>query len=172
METMKTIFTRQSVRSYQKKQITQQQLETLLKAAVASPIAMGRFNEMHLTVIQNADKLNEITLQARKVSGPDADPLYGAPTVILVSCKSGRSTIAANAACVVENMALAATDMGLGSVYLWGFIEGMLQNSELVKSLKLPEGFVPASAIAVGYCDLRLTEREISLDKISTNYIV
>ena len=173
METMQALLSRQSVRAYQSKQLTDEQVKTLLQAAMAAPTAMGRFNEMHLTVIQNQELLKQITLQARKVSGKvDANPLYGAPTIIMVSCMTGRSTMAANAACMVENMSLAAADMGLGSVYLWGFIEGMLTNQGLVNALQLPDGFIPVSAIAVGYPEEELKTRDVPVNKVGVNYIL
>ena len=172
METLKTIFTRQSVRSYSEQQITREQLETILKAACAAPVGNGRYENVHLTVLQNKSLLEKITLQAAKVTGnPDARPFYGAPTVILVSSLPGKAIMYANVACLVENMALAAADQGLGSVYLWGFIDALNQNAELVKALNMPDGFVPVSAIAIGYSTNPLEQREISLDKIGINYL-
>jgi hypothetical protein len=47
-------------------------------------------------------------------------------------------------------MALAATDLGLGNVYIFGSVNALNLHAELVAKLNLPEGFVPVSALAVG----------------------
>ncbi|MCD8398670.1 MAG: hypothetical protein LUD12_16110 [Lachnospiraceae bacterium] len=56
---------------------------------------------------------------------PDSHPLYGAPELIIVSVKFDPSTEAAghaNAAMIDHNMALAATELGVGCVYIYGAI--------------------------------------------------
>lgn len=172
METLKAIFTRQSVRNYTSEQISREDLEIVIKAACAAPVANGKFEEVHLTVLQNKELMEKITACAAKTTGnPDLKPFYGAPTVILVSCLPGKNLVYANAACLIENMAVAAADRGLGSVYLWGFIDSLCKDTVLLKELKLPEGFTPISAIAVGHPTTPLVEREISLDKMGVTYL-
>jgi FMN reductase (NADPH) len=46
METLKTIFTRQSTRSFAAGQISETALETILKAACAAPVGMAKFEEI------------------------------------------------------------------------------------------------------------------------------
>lgn len=172
METLKAIFTRQSVRSYAAEQISREDLEIILKAACAAPVANGKFEEVHLTVLQDQKLMDRITACAAKTTGnPDLKPFYGAPTVILVSSFPGKNLVYANAACMIENMAIAAADRGLGSVYLWGFIDSLCKDTELLKELQLPEGFAPISAIAVGHPTTALTEREVSLEKVGITYL-
>ena len=172
METLKAIFSRQSVRSYLPEQISAIELETLLKAAKAAPIGNGKFGEVHLTVLQNKVLIEKITeFIAAFVGNPNAKPFYGAPTVIIVSCLPGSNLIYANAACMVENMAVAATDLGLGSIYLWGFIERINKNPDLVSHIGLPEGFVMVSALGVGHPVNHLVEREIPEQKVGVNFI-
>ena len=116
MEFMDTILTRQSCRDYAPEQIDQRQLGEILRAGCAAPIGRKKFETVQLTVIQDPALLELITQNAKKVlNDPDANPLYGAPTMILVSVKEQEGQIPptgiANAACVVENMHLAATDL-------------------------------------------------------------
>ena len=79
----------------------------------------------------------------------------GAPCLILVSVREQQGQLrpvdVANAACVVENMHLAATDLGLGSCYLWGVVQTMSQSLDIMYKLGLQEGFWPVSAVAVGH---------------------
>ena len=64
MTTMETICSRKSVRSYTGESITNDELNTILKAANASPVGMGQFDSLHLTVITNAEILNKIEATA------------------------------------------------------------------------------------------------------------
>ena len=45
----------------------------------------------------------------------------------------------------------AATDMGLGSVFLLAICAALAQNSDIMKQLQIPDGFVPTAAMALGY---------------------
>ena len=174
MEMMKTIAMRKSTRSYKSDQISDESLTVILDAGCAAPVGMGAYDSVHLTVIQNSNLLDKITKVTATVFGnPNMKPFYGAPTVVVVSGKSNEkapNVEIANAACIVENMALAATDIGLGSVYLWGFLASFSADKELLKELNLPESFVPVSAIALGYPIEPLTnEKELKqIIKINT----
>ncbi|BCN30272.1 nitroreductase family protein [Anaeromicropila herbilytica] len=53
MELMKAIVSRNSIRKYKPEQITEDELNLILKAGCAAPIGMGKYNYMHITVIQN-----------------------------------------------------------------------------------------------------------------------
>ena len=175
METMKAIETRQSCRSFTSEQICAVDLEVILKAANAAPVGMGRYEDVHLTVIQNETLLNEIDRVAAEFFGdPQKHPLYGTKTLILVSAilpEAPRTVLAyCNAGCIVENMALAATDLCLGSVYIFGSVNALNLHAELVAKLGLPEGFVPVSALAVGKAASPVQERTFT-KKIETNYI-
>ncbi|WIV13786.1 nitroreductase family protein [Proteiniborus sp. MB09-C3] len=176
MEFTKTIKMRRSTRSYKPEQITSEELDKVLYAAYAAPVGNGLYEDVHLTVVQNSDLLNRIVKSTAEVSkNPDANPFYGAPTIVIVSTKlkdaSKIGTTYANAACIVENMHLAATDIGLGSVYLLGFIRAGAINDSLKQELGIPEGYNPTSAITLGYPTEKLVERDIPANKISTNYI-
>jgi nitroreductase len=77
----------------------------------------------------------------------------------------------ANAACVVYSMHLAATELGLGSVFMWFALESMRELPELDHSrlLNLPDGFAPLMGIAVGHPAKPLRARPLNPDKISVN---
>ncbi len=175
MEMMKTMEMRQSCRAYLQEQICEEDLNVILQAANAAPVGMGRYEDVHLTVIQDAALLNEIDSVAAEFFGdPTKHPLYGARTLILVSAvlpEAPRTSLAyCNAGCIVENMALAATDLGLGNVYIFGSVNALNLHAELVAKLNLPEGFVPVSALAVGKAATPMKAR-VFTKKIETDYI-
>lgn len=165
METLKAIAMRKSARAYKPEQITGEELEAVLSAGCASPVGMGRYEALHLTVIKNRDLLDKIAA-ASKVNSPRkdmGDPFYGAPTAVFVSSTKdenapGAPVELANAACIIENMHIAATDLGLGSVYLMGVVGMTDGNTELHREMGIPEGYTPVSAMALGYPVEPLTE--------------
>ena len=57
MNTMETICSRKTIRSYTGENITADELNVILKAANASPVGMGQYDSMHLTVITNEDPI-------------------------------------------------------------------------------------------------------------------
>jgi len=176
METMKAIAKRKSSRVFKEQQITETELTTILQAANAAPVGMGKFESVKLTVIQNKALLEKIDEAAAALfQRLGTHPTFGAPTVILVSGAEMAGPMSAvpycNAGCVIENMAITATDLGLGCCYLMGIIAAISINMALCAELKVPQGFVPCSAIALGYPTEALTERELTTGKLTMERI-
>lgn len=175
MDLIKAIALRKSTRNYKPEQISDESLTTIVNAGCAAPVGNGAYDSVHLTVIQNSSLLERISKTAANIFGtPNASPLYGAPTLIIISGKPNDNfpnVEIANAACIIENMALAATSMGIGSVYLWGILYAFNTDKELLKELNLPEVFIPVSSIALGYPIEPLTEEKELKQSIKVNKI-
>lgn len=176
MNTLETLYSRKSVRSYTGEAVTDAELKEILKAACAAPVGRAQYDTLHLTVITDQDYLGKWkALMAEAFKDPNMNPFYGAPVVILVS-----STVApapacninySNAAIVVHNMALAAVELGLGACHLWGSVMTLNGNEELVKALNLPEGMTPCCALALGRTDEKYETRDIPEGRIKTEYM-
>ena len=98
----------------------------------------------------------------------------GAPELIIVSVKFNPSTEGAghaNAAMIDHNMALAATELGVGCVYIYGAVAAIRMKPDLLAKLHLPEGFTPSAGLAIGLTEENYVEREIPTDRISQNII-
>lgn len=176
MNTMDAICSRKSVRSYTGENITEAELKQLLKAAYAAPVGMKAYDTLTLTVVTNQAFMDRLNNAAAAMMGrPDAVPLYGAPTLIIVSSTlpgGARDNVAySNAACVVENIALEAVELGIGTCHIWGAIRALNADPELVKELKLPEGYVPCCGVILGRTDEAYEPREIPMDRIRTDYL-
>ena len=168
MELLKAIATRKAVRAFQARQIDDGDLNTILAAGCAAPVGMNAYDNMHFTVIQQSELLEKIEKAAAKVIPmPGFSAFYGAPTVVIVSAKPSAmvpNLEYANAACMIENMLLAATDLGLGSIYLWGFLVAFDSDADLKQQLDLPADFNPVSAAAFGYAvQTGATEKELTV---------
>lgn len=177
MNTLDTLFSRKTVRSYTGEQLSDEQLATVMHAANAAPIGRGQYDTMHLTVIQNAALLTKIDTACAALFGdPSLHPLYGAPTLILVSTKVPEDMPSANvafsnAAIVVQNMALAACELGLGVCHIWGAVRAINVTPEILEELHLPEGFTPCCAAALGVTEETYTLRNIPTDRIAADII-
>lgn len=179
MNTFEVIATRRSTRKYLPAQVEKEKINLLLKAAYAAPIGHNAYKDLHITVIQNQELLEKTALFCGKAFGNEKyNPFYNAPTLIIVSAKPKEDeqlVYIADVGCVMENMQLAATEMGLGCVYLWAMLNRIPQYPELIQALNLPEGFKAISALAVGYPEVPLTPRtldDIADGKIATEFVV
>lgn len=107
---------------------------------------------------------------------PDMHPLYGAPTLILISTKAPaptRENLAfANTAIIAHNIVLEAVELGVGACHIWGAIGALTNNQALISEFELPEGFVPAYAVALGKTNEKYAIREIPTDRIASKILV
>ena len=175
MNTFENLFSRRSIRTYNGKNITETELNKILKAAYASPVGRALFDTLNITVISNRNYLDKWEDYCENESGHR--PFYGAPTVVLVSSlipshdlKSVNVNFS-NAAIVVQNMAIAATELGIGSCHIWGAVRFLNDNAELLKELNLPDGMIPCCAITLGHTDEKYEIRDIPENKIKTNFL-
>ena len=70
--------------------------------------------------------------------------------------------------CLIEHMALKATELGLGSCYIRGVFHSMGPNAKYIEKLNLPDGFRPISGLVVGKIDHDLEGKD---HKIEISYI-
>ena len=87
-EVLKAIRDRRSIRSYEPEQITDEQIQALLDAALQSPTARNT-QQWHFSVVQNRALLDEFSAEDARLIGqgdnPDFHLFHGAPTVIFIS---------------------------------------------------------------------------------------
>ena len=160
MEVFEAISKRFSNRKFLEKQISNEDLNKILKAGMQAPVGRGKYEDMHITVIQNKDFLNEISNLA------DRSVFYSAPTLVIISARDdGHGLDKENSACVAMNMLLSATALGIGNIYLNLVIGLIKENKEVLNKLNLPEGFVPIVGVGLGYADgSHIKNHEISID--------
>ena len=153
MNTLEAIAKRVSVRSYKSEQISEEALEKILKAGMAAPVGRGRYDNLHITVVQNRELLDKIgngfSELFSKMFNQKVDKNFGAPTMIFVSEKDGMDN--ANAACVLENMIIAATSMEIDNILWAGGCMVVKQDDELRNALGIPEEYIPSLCASFGY---------------------
>ena len=150
-ETIKTILNRKSVRSYAKRPVEQEKIDTLLRAAMAAPTAVNK-QPWAFIVIDSPQVLH--TLSA---SLPYAKMAAEAPLAIVI-CGDLTKTLrgeydpywALDCSAASENLLLATESMGLGAV--WTAVYPEKDRMDCVrKALSLPEYIVPFNLIPIGY---------------------
>ncbi len=149
--TLETIHQRASVRSYSSKSVSKDTLVELVKAGMAAPTGSNR-QPWEFVVIQDKATLAKL--------GEVKPPVGKAPAAIVVLGDvnaSGSWVLDCSAA--TENILLAATSLGLGSVWTGAYGNEKFEN--LIKeTLSLPDGIMPLSVIAIGYADGIVTPKD------------
>ena len=167
METMKAIAKRKSTRAFMPDQaVAKPELDAILAAGCAAPVGAGDYSSLHLTVVQNPETLSKISEAVKEAFHMDRDVLYGAPVLVLVSSSEPKfpNIQYANVGCVMENMLLAATDLGVDNIYLWGAVNVIANMPELQKELGIPGGFTPISGAALGYAAEKKLEITLAIN--------
>ena len=72
-----------------------------------------------------------------------------------------------NVACLVENMLLRATDLGLGNLYVRGVIDAAAKDADFLSLFRIPEGFTPMASVAVGYPLAPVAPRETPKNNVT-----
>ena len=118
-ETLQTIKARRSCRAYKPEQITEAELAAVLEAGTYAASAMGR-QSAKIVVVQDAATRAELTRMNADVmhAGPDADPMYGAPTILVVLADAHNGAAVQDGSLVMGNLMLAAASLGLGSCWI------------------------------------------------------
>ena len=157
METLEAITKRYSCRKFTSEPISEENLQTILQAGMAAPVGTGAYDSLHFTVIQNKTFLNEIgeavSAMMEKILGRKMDKNFNEAALVVVSAKPGTmpGIEMANAGCVLENMLIAATSLGIDNIIHGGAAMAISQNADMLARLNLPEGFKPVLCASFGY---------------------
>ncbi|MEW6218137.1 MAG: nitroreductase family protein [Thermodesulfobacteriota bacterium] len=153
METLAAIAGRRSIRRYQERPVPEAMVEALLAAAMQAPSA-GNAQPWHFVVITDRTLLGQV----RQIN-PYAAMAGHAPLAILVcaelACERFPGNWVLDCAAAVENLLLAAQDLGLGAVWTGIYPErARMDGFRLL--FGLPEGVLPHTLVPVGFPDQAL----------------
>ncbi len=169
-EVLKAMEQRSSTRGYTAEKLTKEELDSLIRAGLQAPTATNR-QEIHITVVDGNDPiLRQIEDQKnieRGIQDPPHNFYYEAPVVLLLSAEKAFGWSPVDAGIAVENIALAAEGLGLGSLII-GCIRDALtgtRKEEFADALKFPEGYEFVIAVAVGHKAVEKEPHEYSAER-------
>ena len=149
-ETLHTLETRRSCRAYKPEQITKEELEAVLRAGTFAPSAMNR-QSAKIVVVQDAETRAQLTRMNAAVMGNTGDPMYGAPTILVVLADANAKCAVQDGSLVMGNLMNAAASLGIGSCW----IHRARQEFELPEGKALMQKWcVDARYAGVGHCIL------------------
>jgi len=146
---IETIFRRRSIRKYTEQRVEPEKLDLLLKAAMAAPSAMNS-RPWEFVVVTEEEKLRQF--RKRLIFGnrnaPAAIIVCGNPAA--AKNPSGRLFWVQDCSAAAQNILIAATALGLGTV--WVGIYPVPNFVAVVRDvLSIPKGVTPLCLIYVGY---------------------
>ena len=116
-ETIKNILERRAIRAYKPEQISPDLLDEILNAGLYAPSGMGMQSPITVAV-QDKETISELSRMNAAVMGVDADPFYGAPTLLVVFAESTRRTYVEDGSLCIGTMMLAAHSLGVASCWI------------------------------------------------------
>ncbi len=147
---------RSSTRGYTSEQLSDTELQTLIHAGLQAPTAANK-QEIHFTVLKGDNpiltELEEEKNRLRNITATEHNFYYEAPVVVILSADSSYKWSPLDAGIAVENMALAAEDLGLGNLIIGCIFDAMRGEKKeyFSKALKFPDNYEYEIAIAFGH---------------------
>ena len=149
--TLDDLKNRRSCRSYQPRQITEEELQQVLEAGMYAPTGRGAQAPI-IVAVQDPDTIEILRkMNAAILGNPEADPFYGAPTVLIVLADKSRPTYLYDGSCVMDNLLNAAQAVGLGACWIHRAKEEF--ESEAGKAM-LEQWGVQGDYEGIGHCVL------------------
>ena len=177
MSVQETLKKRKSIRSYTGEKISDQDLKTILDAVQYSPVAMGKYDSIQITVINDPEILDEIDKNCAITMGVlNKRTLYDAPTLILISSTlpdnmSSNILAYSNCAVIAENIVLQAVELGIATCHIWGAVMALAKKPKLIEKVKIEKGFYPICGVLVGKSDEQYKEKVLEKDRIKVTCI-
>ncbi len=174
MELLELMKYRRSIRKYQGRQISREDMETIIEAGTYAPNAGGGQRSI-IVGIRNAElaekigRLNVARFDRSRLSGSYVsaeqpsiidDPtmksgFYGAPSVCVVFAMKNFLYSIPDAFCCAENMVLMATELGISSCIIARGEETFDNEigAALLREWNIPENYITRCFVLLGYCE-------------------
>ena len=152
---LETLYERRSIRKYKAEQISNDELELVIKAGVCAPTAMN-YQSPIIVAVQNPDEVKNLSrLNARIMGKEDTDPFYGAPTVLVVLADANNKNAVKDGSLVMGNLLNAAYAVGLGSCWINRATElfEMQEGKDLLKKWGIEGEYIGIGNCILGYPD-------------------
>ncbi len=155
MDALEVIFNRRSVRKYKSDEVSDEQINILLKAAMLAPSAKN-MQPWEFIVVKSQETRNAIAN-----AHPNAAMVKDAPVAIVVCGDTQKEAFAGywqqDCSAATQNILLSAHALGLGTVWT-GVYPKPDRHESIRKMFNIPAHIIPLCVIAVGYANQDLPE--------------
>ena len=151
-ETIKTILERRSQRKFTEQKISKEDLLLITECALHAPSARCS-DKWHFTIINDDELIDELIKVMQVLLDRESYDLYRPKAIIIPSTPRDYKYGVDDNACALENIFLAATSLGIGSVWinqLRDFNDDVKLRTYLDK-LEIPEDHVVYGIAVLGY---------------------
>lgn len=151
-DVIKNMIDRRSIRKYRDEQITDEQLEDILTAGEYAASGKGQQATI-MVAVQDPETVALMSKINAQILGSDADPFYGAPTVVVVFADKDRTTCVEDGSLVIGNMMLAAASLDVDSCWIHRARETFEteEGRTLMEKWGIPENYVGVGNCILGY---------------------
>lgn len=169
MEALEAIFKRRSIRKYDpQRPLEEGKLKTILRAAMSAPTARN-IQDWEFFVVNTPEGKQKI-MQVH----PYSLMLKTAPCAIIVCANKERSKnwegyFEESCAAALQNILIAATGLGLGSVWLGVYPREEVRTA-LHETFEMPANIMPVGIAVIGYAaEIRPEEDRYDTQKVHFN---
>ena len=147
-----SLQSRRSIKKYIDKQISDEELDTILESGKYAPTGRNRQSPV-MVAIRDRDTVKKLSKMNAEILGSESDPFYSAPCVVVVFVDMSVSTGFEDACLVMGNLMNAAHAIGVGSCWIHRARE-MFSSEEgkaLMREWGLSENYVGVGNCVLGY---------------------
>ena len=166
-QVLENIKTRRSMRKYSQKEVPMELIEKICEAGTYAPTGMNRQSPI-IVAITNKEIRDRISQMNGAVMNSQNDPFYGAPVILVVLANKDVPTYIYDGSLVMQNLMLAAHELGLGSAWIHRAKEVFA--SEEGKTL-LKEWGIEGNYEGIGNCIIGYPDQEVETKPRKDNYV-
>ena len=156
-DTLNIMKTRTSVKKYKPDMVPKELIDQIIEAGLYAPSGMNGQSPI-VVAVTNKELRDKLSKMNAAIMGANIDPFYGAPVVLGVLADKTRPTYLYDGSLVMENMMLAAHELGLGSCWIHRAKEEFEseEGKEILKSLGIEGEYE-----GIGHCILGYAEGDV-----------
>ncbi len=151
-EIIDNIYTRRSIRDFNEKSISKEDISTLLECASYAPSGMNK-QTWKFTAILNIEIIKELASAIEETLDRKEYNFYNASALIITSNEKNSNWGISDNACAMQNIMLASNSMNIGSVWINQFYGNChkTQIRSILDRIGIPSNHIIHGVVALGY---------------------
>jgi nitroreductase len=175
---IKNILSRRSIRSYKQEQVSDNELDTIIRCGINAPSARN-WQPWEVRVVQNKEILAEIntdfieaakgkSLQgsAARAQEPDFNVFHSAPTLIVIAADTENHYRKGDCGMLAQNISLSAESLNIGTCVVGNVADIINHSANLRKKLAISDTYEVLFGIAIGYKNENPTAKPREANKV------